>query len=121
MATHTAAPFYAAAKHASANTLVVSQDAEDLHGHWLRCADANWLRQVALPMRCCAKSRYRQADQACTVRKAVRGELLVQFDAPQRALTPGQFVAFYQDDELLGGARIEAAEGLASRTAAPAR
>jgi tRNA U34 2-thiouridine synthase MnmA/TrmU len=33
--------------------------------------------------------------------------LLVRFDHPQRAITTGQYIAFYKDDELLGGANIQ--------------
>ena len=55
---------------------------------------------------CGAKTRYRQADEACTVRVAEDGTLQVRFDRAQRAVTPGQSVVFYRDDECLGGAVI---------------
>jgi tRNA-specific 2-thiouridylase len=65
---------------------------------------------LALPLRCRAKVRYRQADQDCRVEAADPGgqTLRVTFDQPQRAITPGQYVAFYDGDVCLGGARIEA-------------
>ena len=43
---------------------------------------------------------------------AADGQLLVRFDNPQRAIAPGQYVAFYQADEMLGGARIQHADQL---------
>ena len=60
-------------------------------------------------VRCMAKTRYRQPDQACEVTLRANGQLTVTFDEPQRAITPGQSVVFYQDDTCLGGAVIERA------------
>jgi tRNA-specific 2-thiouridylase len=59
-----------------------------------------------LPLVCSAKVRYRQPDQACTVYK-LDGAYRVDFDRPQRAVTPGQSVVFYQNDRCLGGGVIE--------------
>jgi tRNA-specific 2-thiouridylase len=61
-----------------------------------------------LPLGCSAKVRYRQADQACTVFPADKG-CRVQFEQPQRAVTPGQSVVFYRGDCCLGGGVIERA------------
>jgi tRNA-specific 2-thiouridylase len=58
------------------------------------------------PARLAAKTRYRQPEQTCTF--AFDGERArVVFDQPQRALTPGQSVVFYREDECLGGGIIE--------------
>lgn len=56
-----------------------------------------------------AKIRYRQEDQACRTFLQEDGRLRVQFDHPQRAVTPGQSIVFYQGDECLGGGIIETA------------
>ena len=61
------------------------------------------------PFTCTAKVRYRQADQACTVHK-VGEHYNVVFEEPQRAVTPGQSIVFYQDDICLGGGVIESTE-----------
>ena len=59
-------------------------------------------------LRCTAKSRYRQPDQACTVYadSTVAGGVRVVFDQLQRAVTPGQSVVFYQGENCLGGGII---------------
>jgi len=104
------APWYVAAKLNATHTLVVTQDPSLLNGEWLRATDTNWLLDVPLPVSCSAKIRYRQADQDCTVQNAADGKLLIRFERPQRAITPGQFVAFYDGDVMLGGARIQHAD-----------
>lgn len=101
------APWYVLHKDLGCERLVVTQDQTMLMGGWLRASEPNWLTAVELPMRCSAKVRYRQADQACTVSAAADGRVLVKFDAAQRALNAGQYVAFYQAEQLLGGARID--------------
>ena len=99
-------PWYVAAKDAAANALVVTQDERELGSRTLTATCLNW---IAAPRqgRCLAKTRYRQPDQPCTVELG-SDVAKVAFDAPQRAVTPGQYVAFYDGDECLGGGRIEA-------------
>jgi tRNA-specific 2-thiouridylase len=63
----------------------------------------------SLPLSCHAKIRYRQADQACVV-SACGAKIEVTFNTPQRAVTPGQSVVFYEDDICLGGGVIEDAQ-----------
>ena len=100
-------PWYVMGKNHRTNTLAVTQDEAHLRGTWLRAGSVNWLTSPQLPLRCYAKIRYRQDDQGCLVSQAADGRLLVRFDAPQRAITPGQHIAFYDDDRLLGGATIQ--------------
>ncbi|GHV01035.1 hypothetical protein FACS1894211_09910 [Clostridia bacterium] len=63
-----------------------------------------------LAFKCAAKFRYRQEEQGVTVRILAGGGLRVDFDGPQRAVTPGQYVVFYQGRYCLGGAPIETTE-----------
>ncbi|MBI5040695.1 MAG: tRNA 2-thiouridine(34) synthase MnmA, partial [Gammaproteobacteria bacterium] len=74
----------------------------------LRAEAPHWIDAIPpdLPLRCQAKIRYRQADQACTVQHDADGTLRITFDTPQRAITPGQAIVFYQDERCLGGATI---------------
>lgn len=74
--------------------------------------DAESVRWVSghapvFPFRCAAKIRYRQADEPCSVAIRDDGALSVRFDRPQRAVTPGQAVVFYDGDACLGGAWIK--------------
>ena len=100
-------PWYVCAKQPQTNTLVISQEQNDILGNWLHADDANWLVEAKFPLQCQARIRYRQADQACTVSQAANGQLLVKFEHPQRAIAPGQYVAFYDDEQMIGGAVIE--------------
>lgn len=54
----------------------------------------------------CAKTRYRQADQGCRIDFVDDDEIIVTFDQPQRAITPGQALVVYDGDICLGGATI---------------
>ncbi len=102
--------WYVAAKDPSRNALVVVQGREHpaLYADTLEAEEIHWISgdSPALPLRCQAKIRYRQDDQACSVERAARGRVTVRFDRPQWAIAPGQSVVFYQREECLGGATI---------------
>ena len=51
-------------------------------------------------------SRYRHAPAPARLRLGEGGQGRLEFDAPQRAITPGQSVVFYRGSRLLGGARL---------------
>jgi len=105
--------WYVVGKDVAANELIVAQGGENhwLQSHTLRSETPHWIADTApgRSFRCTAKTRYRQTDQACEVRLLDDG-LEVRFDQPQRAVTPGQSVVFYRDDECLGGAVIAATD-----------
>jgi tRNA-specific 2-thiouridylase len=105
------AAWYVVGKNLDRNTLVVAQGNEnkDLFSKQLVASPPQWInaRAPELPLRCNAKIRYRQSDQLCTVSAAETNLLQVSFDEPQRAVTPGQYVVFYDHDRCLGGAVIE--------------
>jgi tRNA-specific 2-thiouridylase len=102
--------WYVAAKDPERNALVVVQGREHpaLYAEQLEAEEVHWIsgHAPALPIRCRAKIRYRQADQSCSVDPASRGRVVVRFDRPQWAAAPGQSVVFYHGEECLGGATI---------------
>jgi tRNA-specific 2-thiouridylase len=102
------APWYVMAKDLASNTLIVTQHEGDLDSDWLVARDPNWLAPTPSgPFDCTIRVRYRQTDQGATVHARTDGSVRVDFHAPQRAVTPGQYVAFYRDDVCLGGGLIE--------------
>ena len=103
-------PWYVVAKDLTRDTLIVAQGHEHaaLYSRELLASELHWIRgrAPALPLRCEAKIRYRQASQSCEVVAREHG-CRVRFDAPQWAVAPGQSVVFYARDECLGGAVID--------------
>ncbi|NNE37771.1 MAG: tRNA 2-thiouridine(34) synthase MnmA, partial [Gammaproteobacteria bacterium] len=64
---------------------------------------------IEYPLHCDAKTRYRQADQGCLVTRANDDMVTVSFDSPQKAITPGQYVVFYDQERCLGSGVITTA------------
>ncbi|MBB6735076.1 tRNA 2-thiouridine(34) synthase MnmA [Cohnella zeiphila] len=107
-------PWFVADKDLEANVLYVVQGDRhpSLYSTGLIASGVNWIRpggDPAKPMRCTAKFRYRQPDQGVTVTAQEDGTYRVDFDEPQKAITPGQAVVFYDGDVCLGGGTIESA------------
>ena len=59
------------------------------------------------PLRVTARIRYRQPEQPCTVTVTGADTVHVSFETPQRAITRGQAVVFYDGDTVLGGGTID--------------
>ncbi len=101
-------PWFVADKRIDTNELLVVQgDHQLLYHNTLTTSKLHWIgEQSNLPLECQAKIRYRQSSQACTVINH-KDSVKVIFKQPQRAITPGQSIVFYQGDVCLGGAIIE--------------
>ena len=57
-------------------------------------------------MRVMAKARSRMTEQPATIYPEENGFVRVEFDEPQRAITPGQAVVLYDGDTVIGGGTI---------------
>jgi tRNA-specific 2-thiouridylase len=106
-------PWYVVDKLLESNKLVVAQGLEHpllFHSH-CRITDLHWISQpVDQPgFTCSAKIRYRQQDSACRLVAIDHENAVVEFERPQRAMTPGQALVCYLDEQCLGGGVIESA------------
>ena len=107
----TDAPWYIVKKNIDDNELIVAQDHDHpfLHSKKLTVLNINWISEEIppLPLVCKAKCRYRQTDQKCTVFTGENNDFIVKFEFSQRAITPGQYIVFYNKNECLGGGIID--------------
>ncbi len=98
---------YVLEKNIENNTLVVGvEDDERLFHTSCTLVDMNWLADVDFPLSCEAQIRYRQHPQKCLLRPENDSSISVIFDAPQRAISPGQVCALYDGERVLGSGII---------------
>jgi len=99
-------PLYVLSKNAENNTVLLGDDRE-LFSDTLTASRASWVGDApSAPLRVTAKTRYSQKEAAATVTPD-GARLRVTFDEPQRAITAGQAVVFYDGEYVLGGATID--------------
>ncbi len=87
---------------------VVVGSGDELYSSVLTGKRANWISidDLREPMRVRAKIRHRHEPADAMIEKLANGDVRVTFDQPQRAITPGQAVVFYDGDVVVGGAWI---------------
>lgn len=102
-------PWYVLDKNLATNHLIVGQGSHHprLYDQHLISQYHNWITPVQLPYRCTAKIRYRQPAASCLITATASDICHVAFDKPQRAITPGQAIVFYDDEVCLGGGIIQ--------------
>ena len=99
-------PLYVTAIDAERNRVQLGP-IDDLDVMALDARDCHWLiPPPAAPMAVAAKVRYRTPPLAASVAARPNGSAEVRFQAPARAVAPGQAVVFYQGDRVLGGGTI---------------
>ncbi|MDP9171974.1 MAG: tRNA 2-thiouridine(34) synthase MnmA [Acidobacteriota bacterium] len=101
-------PLYVIATDAGARTVTVGSG-DSLLRSTLVARHVNWISWTGLtePVRASVRIRNRHVPAAATLYPAGEGRVEVQFDQPQRAITPGQGAVFYSGDLVAGGGWIE--------------
>ena len=103
-------PFYVVKKDAKKNILYVSNNEKDLLQKEMMVKNVNWLsgQRPKLPLKCKVKIRYQGEGAAKSLVAKRKSQIVVTFDRPQRAITPGQLAVFYgRGGEVLGGGVIK--------------
>ena len=100
-------PLYVIKLDIQKNQVIVGTE-QDLYSKELIANEINWLAidQLKEPLKLKAKVRYRAKEAECTVYPIENEQVKVIFDEPQRAITPGQSVVFYDEDIVVGGGKI---------------
>lgn len=101
-------PLYVVKLDSAKNEVIVGTE-KDLYSNILYANELNWLTFDKTPdkIECFAKIRYRAKEAKAKVYKEEEGKVRVEFLEPQRAITKGQSVVFYDDDGIvLGGGKI---------------
>ncbi|MGN0880975.1 tRNA 2-thiouridine(34) synthase MnmA [Cloacibacillus porcorum] len=101
-------PLYVCAKRAADNTVILGRG-EELFSKSLTASGINLIacERISSPLRLRVKVRYKQREQWATVEQTAEDRIRVDFDEPQRAVTPGQAVVLYDGSCVVGGGTIE--------------
>jgi tRNA-specific 2-thiouridylase len=91
-----------------ANKQVMVGGEEHLYSRILRARRVNLIAvdELREPTRVAVKIRHRHEPAAAVIERSADDEIVVTFDEPQRAITPGQAAVFYQGDIVVGGGWI---------------
>jgi tRNA-specific 2-thiouridylase len=104
----TGSPLYVLQIKGDTRQVIVGKD-EELYSRTLRTHRVNLISVAELrePMRVAVKIRHRHQPAPAIIEATEPDQILVTFDEPQRAITPGQAAIFYDGDVVVGGGWIE--------------
>jgi len=107
----TGSPLYVIQIDAAKQQVVVGRD-QDLYSHAMRVGRVNLISIAELrePMRVTVKIRHKHQPAPATIECAGTDGILVTFDEPQRAITPGQAAVFYDGEVVVGGGWIQGSD-----------
>ncbi len=88
------------------NTVTVGEN-KYLYSDTVIAGDFNWISgEAPQDTVCCkAKPRYRAPEKPCAV-TVENNKVIIRFDEPQRAVTPGQAIVLYDGEKVIGGGTI---------------
>lgn len=100
-------PMYVSSVNIHDNTVTLVYD-QDLYTKTLDATDINLIsvEDIYQPMRLKAKVRYKHEEQWAIVQQTGENSFHLEFEEPQRAITPGQAVVLYDGDVVVGGGSI---------------
>ena len=100
-------PLFVVGYNQAKNELIVGEE-KDLYKTELYVTDINLLLvdKLEQPLKVNAKIRYAAKEAPATITQVEPNKIKVEFDQPQKSITPGQSVVFYVDDIVLGGGKI---------------
>ena len=101
-------PMYVCTKNKEANTVTLGEEKE-LFSKTLTANDLNFIAfdKLTAPLKIKARTRYNMQEQSAIISPIGGGRVFVEFENPQRAITAGQAVVFYDSDVVIGGGTIE--------------
>jgi tRNA-specific 2-thiouridylase len=104
-------PLYVAKIDSGKNAIYVGED-KDLFSSKFVVSNVNWISipQLEKETDCEIKIRYLHPPAKGKILPLTNKKVMVKFEQPERAITPGQSAVFYQDDILLGGGMIDKIE-----------
>lgn len=102
-----ATPYYVIALNVVKNQVIIGKE-KDLYRDKLFVDDVNWLSdpEEAYQSFCTVKIRYRHQGALARLYPTKDSRVSLEFETPQRAVTPGQYAVFYDGEKVLGGGRI---------------
>lgn len=101
-------PMYVGKKDLRKNQVILMENC-DLFSKELYAKDINLITCdcIERPVRLKARVRYKQEEQWAVVEQTAPDRLHIEFEHPQRAISPGQAVVLYDGDIVVGGGTIE--------------
>ncbi len=103
-------PYFVVDKDVKKNIVVVSKNERDLEKNEVLLQDMNWFvdcLRFDFKQQITTKLRYRQTSTSARIKKGNKKEVVLRFDIPQRAVTPGQLGVLYSGDQMLGAGVIQ--------------
>jgi tRNA-specific 2-thiouridylase len=100
-------PLYVSAKSKNDNTITIGTEA-DLYSKTVNVCNINLIACESLekPLRVTVKTRYLQQAESAAAEQTAEDAIRIEFDEPQRAITPGQAAVLYDGDYVVGGGTI---------------